>query len=184
MSVMNKLLTWMGLVDEGEPTMSPGYGTPTDVTSLRPPPRSQFRIVDDRPPTPADSGSRVAEPVPPYQRPAVVATRRGPDVIVRGPESAVISASYTEILEAHGFDDVRKVADVLREQVPVVVNLKKLDPPTVRRLVDFLCGLVYALEGTIQKPATGVLLVRPPRVTITRQELQRLASLGLYDLDV
>ena len=184
MSVMNKLLTWMGLVDEGGPTMNPGYGTRTDMTSRRPPPRSQFRIVDDQPQTPSERGSRIAEPAPPYQRPAVVAARGDADVIVRGPEAAVISASYTEILVAHGFDDVRKVADVLREQVPVVVNLKNLDPPTVRRLVDFLCGLVYALEGTIQKPATGVLLVRPPRVTITRQELQRLASLGLYDLDV
>ena len=184
MSAMNKLLTWMGLVDEGEPALNPGYGTRTDMPSRRPPPRSQFRIVDDHPPPPADRSSRIAEPVPPYQRPAVVSARGDSDVIVRGPESAVISASYTEILEARGFDDVRKVADVLREQVPVVVNLKSLDPPTVRRLVDFLCGLVYALEGTIQKPAAGVLLVRPPRVTITRQELQRLASLGLYDIDV
>ena len=181
---MNRLLTWMGLVDEGEPTMNPGYGTRADMTSRRPPPRSQFRIVDDQPGTPGDRSSRIAEPVPPYQRPAVVSPRGDSDVVLRGPEAAVISASYTEILEAHGFDDVRKVADVLREQVPVVVSLKNLDPPTVRRLVDFLCGLVYALEGTIQKPAMGVLLVRPPRVTITRQELQRLASLGLYDLEV
>lgn len=181
---MNKLLTWMGLVDDGEPIMNPGYGTRADMPSRRPPPRSQFRVVDDQPPTPADRISRIAEPVPPYQRPSVVSPRDDMDVIVRGTEPAVVSASYTEILQAHGFDDVRKVADVLREQVPVVVDLKNLDPPTVRRLVDFLCGLVYALEGTIQKPAAGVLLVRPPRVTITRQELQRLASQGLYDLDV
>ena len=49
MSVMNKLLTWMGLVDEGEPTINPGYGTRTDMTSRRPPQRSRFRIVDDQP---------------------------------------------------------------------------------------------------------------------------------------
>lgn len=180
---MNRLLNWMGLVDEGEPGLNPGYEPRSETASRRPPPRSQFRIVDDQQADPSPRGSRVAEPVPPYQRPAVISARGNSDVIVRAPEQTVTSASYTEVLVANGFDDVRKVADMLREQVPVVVNLKNLDPQTVRRLVDFLCGLVYALDGTIQKSAAGVLLVRPPRVTISRQELRRLASLELYDLD-
>ena len=182
MSKMNRLLNWMGLVDEGEPGLNSGYEPRSEPAGRRPQPRSQFRIVEDQQTAPAARGGRVAEPVPPYQRPAVISARGDADVIVRAPEQTVTSASYTEVVEAQGFDDVRKVADMLREQVPVVVNLKNLDPQTVRRLVDFLCGLVYALDGTIQKSTVGVLLVRPPRVTITRQELRRLASLELYDL--
>ena len=181
-SMMNRLLNWMGLVDEGEPGLNSGYEPRSEPAGRRPQPRSQFRIVEDQQTAPAARGGRVAEPVPPYQRPAVISARGDADVIVRAPEQTVTSASYTEVVEAQGFDDVRKVADMLREQVPVVVNLKNLDPQTVRRLVDFLCGLVYALDGTIQKSTVGVLLVRPPRVTITRQELRRLASLELYDL--
>ena len=179
---MNRLLTWIGLVDEGEPRPGVGYRGRGDETGRRPPPRSAVHIVGEDPPPPMSRSARIAEPVPPYQRPAVIPAVGDADVIVRAPEPTMTSAGYTETIEAHDFDDVRRVADLLREQIPVVISLKKVDPGTVQRMVDFLCGLVYALEGTIQKPAPGVLLIRPPRVTIARQELRRLAALGLYDV--
>ncbi len=181
MSTMNRILTWMGLVDEGEPDREMGYGTGTP--DRRPSPRGNFQIVDDQVAVQEGRNPRVAEPVPPYVRPAVVPVSGDSGVILRRQDQTIQPAGYTEILEARTFDDVRRVADTLREQVPVVVVLKNLDPPGVRRLVDFLCGLVYAVDGTLQKSAAGVLLVRPSGVSVARQELRRLASLGLYDFD-
>ena len=90
---------------------------------------------------------------------------------------------YTETIEVDGFDDARRIADLLRERVPVIVNLKGTEESLVRRLVDFSSGLVYALDGSIRKVSERVLLVSPPRVKILDRELRRLSELGLYDLD-
>ena len=65
----------------------------------------------------------------------------------------------------------------------MVIDLRETGPVQVRRLVDFSSGLVYALDGSIRKVAEGVLLVTPPRVKILEREINRLAELGLYDLD-
>ncbi len=52
----------------------------------------------------------------------------------------------------------------------------------VRRLVDFSSGLIYALDGTMKRVAEGVILVSPPRVTLSEDEIRRLSDLGLYDV--
>ena len=90
---------------------------------------------------------------------------------------------YTETIEARGFSDAKKIADFLRERIPVIVNLRGADPAVVRRLVDFTSGLVYALDGSMRKVSEGVLLVSPPRVKILERELRRLSELGLYDYE-
>ena len=50
----------------------------------------------------------------------------------------------------------------------------------VRRLVDFTSGLTYALDGKMAKISQGVILVSPAGVSVSSDELDRLASLGLY----
>ncbi len=52
----------------------------------------------------------------------------------------------------------------------------------VRRLVDFASGLTYSLDGTMRKVGQGVILVSPPRVTVSRDERRRLADMGLYQI--
>ena len=90
--------------------------------------------------------------------------------------------SHAEIVVALDFADAQLLADHLRVRRPVVLDLRKTEPDTVRRLVDFASGITYALEGTMQKVAQGVILVAPARTTLSEDELRRLADLGLYDL--
>lgn len=182
MSSVNKVLTWLGLVDEGEPPREmsrdprlPGAG------SHRPAQRPQVRPVGDEPrPEPAGRQRR-AEAAPTYRRP----TGFTPDlsVVVRPGDQGGSMVGYTETIDVRGFDDAKRIADLLRERVPVIVNLRGTEPTLVRRLVDFSSGLVYALDGSIRKTSEGVLLVSPPRVKILDRELRRLSELGLYDLD-
>jgi len=137
--------------------------------------------ADEPGPEPAGRQRR-AETAPTYRRP----TGYTPDlsVVVRPGDPAGSMVGYTETIEVRGFDDAKRISDLLRERVPVVVNLRGTDPILVRRLVDFSSGLVYALDGSIRKVSEGVLLVSPPRVKILDRELRRLSELGLYDLDM
>jgi hypothetical protein len=39
------------------------------------------------------------------------------------------------------------------------------------------------MDGSMRKVGEGLVLVLPPRVTLSRDEKRRLASLNAYDLD-
>jgi cell division inhibitor SepF len=91
--------------------------------------------------------------------------------------------AQAEIVVASEFADAQLLADHLRVRRPVVLDLRGTEPDTVRRLVDFASGITYALEGTMQKVAQGVILVAPARTTLSDSELQRLVDLGLYELE-
>lgn len=93
------------------------------------------------------------------------------------------SVSEAEIVVARDFADAQLLADHLRVRRPVVLDLRDTEPDTVRRLVDFASGITYALDGTMQKVAQGVILVAPARTTLGEDEIRRLADLGLYQLD-
>ena len=88
-----------------------------------------------------------------------------------------------EIIIADSFADAQQLADHLRVRRPVILDLRDTEPETVRRLVDFASGITYALDGTMQKIAQGVILVAPNRVVLGEVERQRLVELGLYQLE-
>ena len=46
-------------------------------------------------------------------------------------------------------NDAKDIAEFLRRKNPVVINLEKADRADTRRIVDFLSGVVYAIEGNI-----------------------------------
>lgn len=183
MSSVNRFMEWLGLVDEGEPV----YDAPRDTRMTGGGTRRPGRRPDVRPvgagETVVPAGERrVAEVAPTYERPRPT-TAPGLSVVVRPGDQAGSMVGYTETIDASGFDDAKRIADLMRERIPVIINLRGADPAMVRRLVDFSSGLVYALDGSMRKVAEGVLLVSPPRVKILDRELRRLAELGLYDLD-
>ncbi len=64
------------------------------------------------------------------------------------------------------FEDARDIADHLKAKKPIVINLEKLDKDVSRRVVDFLSGAVYGLDGNIQKVANGIFLIAPYTVGI------------------
>ncbi len=59
------------------------------------------------------------------------------------------------------FDQAQEVADKFKEGQPVIMNLESTDREVSRRLIDFASGLCYALDGTMEKVATGVYLLKP-----------------------
>ena len=60
------------------------------------------------------------------------------------------------------FDQAQEVADKFKEGLPVIMNIEGTDREISRRLIDFASGLCYGLEGSMEKVATGVYLLKPP----------------------
>jgi cell division inhibitor SepF len=63
------------------------------------------------------------------------------------------------------FDQAQEVADRFKEGNPVIMNLEGADREVARRLIDFASGLCYGLDGSMEKVANGVYLLKPAAAT-------------------
>jgi cell division inhibitor SepF len=70
------------------------------------------------------------------------------------------------IMQPETFDDARDVCDHLKNKKPVIVNLEHLTKETAQRVIDFLSGSVYAVDGEIQKVSTGIFMIAPSNVEV------------------
>ncbi|WP_438433430.1 cell division protein SepF [Gorillibacterium sp. sgz500922] len=68
--------------------------------------------------------------------------------------------------EPHNYDDTQEVADHLRNRRAVIVNLQRVRPEIATRIVDFLNGTIYALNGTVSKIGPQIYLFTPDSVEI------------------
>ena len=64
------------------------------------------------------------------------------------------------------FNDITKAADDLCANKAVVVNMEGVDKAMARRVVDFLSGSVYALQGTVTKIAQSAYLFCPHNMNV------------------
>lgn len=70
------------------------------------------------------------------------------------------------LFEPRSFDDAQVVAKRLKENRAVVVNLQKLRNDAAQRTIDFLTGVLFALEGSIHQIGEKVFLFAPSNVPV------------------
>lgn len=70
------------------------------------------------------------------------------------------------LYHAKAFDDAAKAADELRSKKAVILNMENVDKALTRRVVDFLSGCVYALDGKVKKIAQCTYLFCPHNMDI------------------
>ncbi len=85
------------------------------------------------------------------------------------------------ISEPKKFEEIQVIADNFKEDIPIVVNLQKIEQDLAKRVIDFCSGLTYALEGNISKVADKVFLITPYNVEVSSEEKELLREEGLYN---
>ena len=85
------------------------------------------------------------------------------------------------VLQPTTYNDATEIAGHLKEKKPVVVNLEKLDKDTARKIVDFLSGAVFALDGSMQKVSNGILLLVPYTMGIMGDFSDEIKTHALFD---
>ena len=78
------------------------------------------------------------------------------------------------------FDQVSEIADHLRDKQAVVLNLESTNKDVARRLVDFLSGCAYALDGKIKKVAISTYLITPYNVDVVGDLAEELENTAMY----
>jgi len=112
-----------------------------------------------------DDGDETPAPVSrePGARPRLLLHPRQDEIFVRWPKS---------------LDDAQVSADCLKARRPVVVNLKVLEEHTARRVLDFLGGVVYAIDGNLEQAGDGIYVLAPGNMLITAEGDEQPAVAG------
>ncbi len=71
------------------------------------------------------------------------------------------------VILPESYDDAQEICDNIKENRAVVVNLENVEYETSQRIVDFLSGACYSLEGSIQKISNKIFIIAPENVDIT-----------------
>ena len=67
------------------------------------------------------------------------------------------------------FEQSEEICQYLKERKSCIVNLEYVNKDVARRVVDFISGGVYALNGHIQKVSNSIFLVAPANYDISNE---------------
>lgn len=76
--------------------------------------------------------------------------------------------------------ETRDLCDHLKSNKPVIMNVEGIDTPLAQRMVDFLSGAVYCLDGDIQKISSGIFLATPACIEITGDLKDEMRNKGVF----
>jgi cell division inhibitor SepF len=124
--------------------------------------------VPSQPRSPSQPSAVAPRPTP--VRPVPVDTSISP--------TAASPSARVHVVAPSRFGDAKEIADRLKDNRPVIVNLQMADRDLQRRMIDFCSGVTYALSGEMEKVADQVFLLTPTNVKVSDEERQRLADRG------
>ena len=67
----------------------------------------------------------------------------------------------TILVEPRAFSEAQQIADYLKNKNQVVVNFKRVTSDVSKRIMDFLNGIIYAIDRTMQKLGPGIVICAP-----------------------
>ena len=122
-----------------------------------------------------EEGADAFEAEAPAERPAPRSGRRTPAFSVSSDSDTgsnvtgfsgqvvTMGGNRQEVVLFHpaNFNDTSKAADHLRSKKAVIVNMENVDKAMARRVVDFLSGCAYAVDGKVKKVAQATYLFCP-----------------------
>ncbi|MEI6511654.1 MAG: cell division protein SepF [bacterium] len=68
--------------------------------------------------------------------------------------------------ELNSIEDARIAGDGLKEGSQQIINLVNTEPALRERVIDFLTGVVYALEGRVEKIGDNIFLFAPRQAIV------------------
>ena len=128
-------------------------------------------------PEPAPAPRRSAFAAPETASNSANTRRTGPARVVNLNNN---TAMQVVLVKPDRFDTVSEIADNLRDKKAIVLNLESTNKDVARRLVDFLSGVAYALDGKIKKVAISTYILTPYNVEIVGDLVEELENSGVY----
>lgn len=104
--------------------------------------------------------------------------RRGSERILQPVPEA---AARVHVVEPKSFNDAEQIGGKFKNDTPVIVNLQNIDRELAKRLIDFVSGLTYGLDGGIQRVAEMVFLLTPANVEVSAEDRKWMREKGFFN---
>lgn len=91
------------------------------------------------------------------------------------------SQTHVHVVEPKGFNDAEQIGMKFKNDTPVIVNLQDIDSDLAKRLIDFVSGLTYGLDGGIQRVAEKVFLLTPSNVEVSAEDRKWMREKGFFN---
>ncbi len=187
-SFMKKTMVYLGLLDDE-------YDEYDDLEDRAPRGFSSATRVEPRPAEQEQSeefsGGMSRVRTIPRESAVPAQTRAQPSSVTPRPQSVrampaetapapspTSASARVHVVAPSKFGDAKEIADRLKDNRPVIVNLQMADRDLQRRMIDFCSGVTYALSGEMEKVADQVFLLAPTNVKVSDEERQRLVERG------
>ena len=106
--------------------------------------------------------------------PAAPAPKAAPAARATGGISS--AALEMKVIKPERFDEVRAIGEHLLARRTVVLNLEDTNKETTKRIIDFLCGVVFAIDGQVKKVANATYVVTPKNVDVSGEQAEQPAE--------
>lgn len=103
--------------------------------------------------------------------PAPAAAPKAAPAVSR-PTGGISSGAALEmkVVKPERFDEVKAIGEHLLARRTVVLNLEETNKETTKRIIDFLCGVVFAIDGQVKKVANATYVVTPKNVDVSGEQ--------------
>jgi cell division inhibitor SepF len=165
-----KTLSFLGLVEEYDDEYA---DLPDDPPPSRPEPapaRTEPSNVRRIAPAP----SRVAAAAPAVSSAASGGSSQPSNV-------RPVTSSKVHVTNPTTFNDVEEVGERFRNGIPVIMNLDGASEGVAKRMLDFASGLIYGLDGRIERVGDRVFLLTPVGTDVSTEERRRLSERGFFN---
>ena len=85
-----------------------------------------------------------------------------------------------KIVEPRTYSEVKEIADLVLKNNSVILNFRRIEKDQAKKILDFLTGTVYAIDGDIQRVGEEIFVCTPSNVDIDGTELESLSSTENY----
>ncbi len=107
-----------------------------------------------------------------------VPRRRGTERVL---QPVVEAPARVHVIEPKSFNDAEQIGAKFKNDTPVIVNLQNIDRELAKRLIDFVSGLTYGLDGGIQRVAEMVFLLTPANVEVSAEDRKWMREKGFFN---
>lgn len=91
-------------------------------------------------------------------------------------------AGKITVMEPRAYSEAMAIAKRIIAGEAILVNFHLVEEKQARRIVDFLTGTVYALDGDIKRVGDEIFLCTPTGMEIDSSTAQSFADVNLFDL--
>lgn len=155
MGVVRNALVYLGFVEDD---------LTDDMTAYRD--HSVQQYSSQRMPEYQDPEPRRVQPLAPVRQ------------LHQNPAASPGPVGSVHIVRPQSYGDAQQIGDRMRSGLPVIVNLEEAENDLAKRIIAFASGLVYGLDGNLQKLSRRIYLITPGAMEVSSEDHRRLVDDG------